>query len=55
MGGRILAVVPASPGEPYGVIVSEPVPDVTNLTLVLIGIVLVAGLAGLSWAACSRG
>jgi two-component system cell cycle response regulator len=46
-GGRILAVVPSSPGEPYDVIVSEPLPNVTNLTLALIGIVLVAGLVAL--------
>jgi two-component system, cell cycle response regulator len=47
VGGRILAVVPASPGEPYDVIVSESAPNVTNLTLALIGIVLVAGLVAL--------
>jgi two-component system cell cycle response regulator len=47
VGGRILAVVPASPGEPYDVIVSEPAPNVTNLTLALVGIVLVAGLVAL--------
>jgi two-component system, cell cycle response regulator len=47
VGGRILAVVPASPGEPYDVIVSESAPNVTNLTLVLVGVVLVAGLVAL--------
>ncbi|HTC69986.1 MAG TPA: diguanylate cyclase, partial [Acidothermaceae bacterium] len=46
-GGRILALVPASSGEPYDVVVSEPLPNVTNLTLVLIGIVAVAGLIAL--------
>jgi two-component system, cell cycle response regulator len=45
--GRILAFVPPSTNEPYGVIVSEPVPDTTNLTLALTAIVLVTVLAGL--------
>jgi two-component system cell cycle response regulator len=46
-GGRILAFAPPSTNQPYGVIVSEPVPDTTNLTLVLAAIVLVTILAGL--------
>ena len=45
--GRILAFVPPSANQPYGVIVSEPVPDTTGLTLVLAAIVLVTILAGL--------
>jgi two-component system, cell cycle response regulator len=45
--GRILAFVPPSANQPYGVVVSEPVPDTTNLTLVLAAIVLVTILAGL--------
>ncbi len=45
--GRILAFVPPSTNQPYGVIVSERVPDTTNLTLVLAAIVLVTILAGL--------
>ena len=45
--GRILAFVPPSTNQPYGVIVSEKVPDTTNLTLVLAAIVLVTILAGL--------
>jgi two-component system, cell cycle response regulator len=45
--GRILAFVPPSANQPYGVIVSERVPDTTNLTLVLAAIVLVTILAGL--------
>ena len=46
-GGRILAFVPASANEPYGVIVSEPVPNTTGLSSVLAGIVVVTILAGL--------
>src|SRR5450432_2797159 len=46
-GSRILAFVPASAGQPYGVIVSEPVPDTTNLTLALAAVVLITVLAGL--------
>jgi two-component system cell cycle response regulator len=45
--GRILAFAPPSTNQPYGVIVSERVPDTTNLTLVLAAIVLVTILAGL--------
>jgi two-component system cell cycle response regulator len=45
--GRILAFVPPSTNQPYGVIVSERVPDTTNLTLVLAAIVLVTMLARL--------
>src|SRR5665213_2986033 len=45
--GRILAFVPPSTNQPYGVIVSERVPDTTNLTLVLAAIVFVTILAGL--------
>jgi two-component system, cell cycle response regulator len=45
--GRILAFVPPSANQPYGVIVSERVPDTTGLTLVLAAIVLVTILAGL--------
>jgi diguanylate cyclase (GGDEF)-like protein len=45
--GRILAFVPPSANQPYGVIVSERVPNTTNLTLVLAAIVLVTILAGL--------
>ena len=45
--GRILAFVPPSANEPYSVIVSERVPDTTNLTLVLAAIVLITILAGL--------
>jgi diguanylate cyclase (GGDEF)-like protein len=45
--GRILAFAPPSANQPYGVIVSEPVPDTTNLTLVLAAIVLVTIFAGL--------
>ncbi len=47
VGGRILAFVPASANEPYGVIVSEPVPNTTNLSSVLAAIVVVTILAGL--------
>jgi two-component system, cell cycle response regulator len=46
-GGRILAFTPAGPGQPYGVVVSEPLPDTTKLTWALAGIVLVIVLAGL--------
>src|SRR5450755_301271 len=46
-GGRILAFVPASANEPYGVIVSAPVPDTTGLSSVLAAIVVVTILAGL--------
>jgi two-component system cell cycle response regulator len=45
--GRILAFVPPSTNQPYSVIVSERVPNTTNLTLVLAAIVLVTILAGL--------
>ena len=47
VAGRILAFVPPSANEPYGVIVSEPVPNTTSLTLVLAAIVFVTILAGL--------
>ena len=46
-GSRILAFVPASAAQPYGVIVSQPMPDTTNLTLALAAIALITVLAGL--------
>jgi two-component system cell cycle response regulator len=45
--GRMLAFAPPSTNQPYGVIVSEPIPDTTSLTLVLAAIVLVTIFAGL--------
>jgi two-component system cell cycle response regulator len=46
-GSHVLAFVPPSTGQPYGVIVSEPAPDITKLTLALVGIVLITVLGGM--------
>ena len=46
-GGRILAFAAPSAGEPYGVVVSSPVPNTTRLTWALLGIVVLMVLVGL--------
>ena len=40
-------VRPPSSGQPYAIAVSEPVPNTTRLTMILIGVVLLTVLAGL--------
>jgi two-component system cell cycle response regulator len=48
VGSRSLAVTAASAGQPYTVIVSDPVPNTTKLTLSLLAVIVVAVVAALA-------
>lgn len=43
---HVVAYTPPSSGQPYAIAVSDPVPNTTRLTMILIGVVLLTVLAG---------
>ncbi|MDQ1485805.1 MAG: hypothetical protein QOJ62_1498 [Actinomycetota bacterium] len=45
--GHVVAYGPSAAGQPYAIAVSEPVPNTTRLTAILIGVMLITVLAGL--------